>query len=591
MSKKKIIILFASIAFILAGMGFLISGQNQEDTKFQKSSDAYLDDLWKFYPTAATMAGYHKYDDRLENLSKKSLEKRREELDKYNQEFVAKIDKFKLSPETQIDHELIVDAIDREMLDHDSLVPWEYNPLFYNEILINSVRSLVSNESISMNKRLTSAEKRLGEFPRFLKRAKENLKTPPQLFTQVAIEQFSGIIKFYREELPQYYDQAPEIKSKIQATAAKAISALEEYHSFLQNELLPRSDGNFRLGDMAHRRLVRLNFKNSIPLEELIARAKADYKNIRREMFLVCIPFFKIMYPERNLEQLGTQYSEEQVWNSGIKGVLDKIEAEHVTREEFLDKIKTTVEELKAYFAENQMLEMPEVELPIEIMPAADRGQTYVRLIPPGAYEASTAYALQIAPLPESMAEDEVESYLEEYNNFMLPFWTVRKVFPGEFVPRFFSRKSQSVVRILFPNMPLIKGWPVYLEEKIVESGFGNWNLFLRLNQLKFRLRAVVDFLNDFNIHEGSMTKEQAIDYMMRGGFQTRAEAERKWVHIALNPCDAAYTYVGIQEIADMEKEYRKLKGISFDDKEFRSALLSYGPIPIRLLKQLILQQ
>ena len=166
----------------------------------------------------------------------------------------------------------------------------------------------------------------------------------------------------------------------------------------------------------------------------------------------------------------------------------------------------------------------------------------------------------------------------------------IRNVYPGSFAPSFYTKKYPSLVRNLYPNKPLIKGWPVYLEEMLIESGFGNYDLRLRLNQLKLYLRTVIDFLIEFNIHEGSMIKEQAIDYMVRGGFQSQSEAEMNWANVCMNPGDSAFAYVGIQEILDIEKEYKKLKGDSFSQKEFLQKLLSFGALPIRHLKTKVLQ-
>ena len=73
---RKTLTVLVILLFSLASSGWLFSQQNEEDQKFQKAVEQYLDALWKFYPTAATLAGYHKYDDKLEDLSKKNLEKR-----------------------------------------------------------------------------------------------------------------------------------------------------------------------------------------------------------------------------------------------------------------------------------------------------------------------------------------------------------------------------------------------------------------------------------------------------------------------------------------------------------------------------------
>jgi hypothetical protein len=588
---KKTLIPLSIVALVLMSIGILLSEQNEEDSKFEKFIQTYLDEMWKFYPTTATLAGFHKYDDELEDLGSRNIEKRHEALDNFNQEVVSKIDKFKLSPEFQIDHGMIVDSLDLELFNHEGLIPWEYDPLFYNNIFSNCIRSLLIKEFAPLDTRAKNAADRIKELPKLIKQAKENLKTPPQIFTETALYQFPAILNFYRNELPQLIAQIPrDAQSKLQTGLAKVIPALEDYQNFLQNVLLPRSTGNFRLGQQTHRRLIRLIFQQSIPLDELVARSKADYNNIRREMVLICIPFFKIMYPDINPDQLGATRSEEEVRNIMIKGVIDKIKGDHVTKDEFMDQIKTTAGEIKTFLLEKELLELPEEELNIESLPLESQGIAWTRLIRPGLYETSGPYTSQITPFPDDWGEEQTTSFLEEYNNFLLYFWTVRKIYPGQFVPFFYTKKYPSLVRNLYPNMPLIKGWPIYIENMLVDSGFGNYDLRLHLNQLKLYLKAVIDFQLDFNIHEGGMTKEQAIAYMTRGGFQTQAEAERKWNRLVLNPGDSAFPYVGIQEIMDMEKEYKKLKGAAFSQKEFLMKLLSYGALPIRHLKAKILE-
>lgn len=588
---KKIVIPLCILIIIFLSSPLVISQQNEEDVKFQKIIESYFDEMWKFYPTAATLAGYHKYDNKLEDLSSKNIEKRHEALDKFNQELVTKVDRLKLSPELQIDHEIMVDVLDLEFLKHESLLPWEYDPLFYNKILSNCIRSLLIKDFAPLDTRAKNAAERLKALLKLLKQSKENLKTPPQLFTETAIKQFPNILDFYKNQLPQLIETAPAAsKAKLQENLAKVIPALEDYQNFLQNELLPRSTGNIRLGEEAHRRLIRLTFQNDIPLPELIARAKADYNNIRREMFLVCIPFYKIMNPKIDLEHPPANLTEDQLINTTISHVLNNIKQDHTTKDKFINQIKISTEEIKTFLLDNQLVELPEENFNIEPMPQELQGKAWTRLISPEAYETSGAYTVQICPIPEDWQEDKINSFLEEYNNFLLYFWTVRNVYPGQFVPIFFTRQNPSLVRKLYPNMPLIKGWPLYIEEMLPKAGFGNYDLKLRFNQLKLRLRAAIDFELEFNIHEGGMTKDQAIAYMRRGGFQTEAEAERKWNHIILNPGDAAYAYVGLQEILDMEKEYKKLKGESFNQKEFLKKLLSYGALPIRHLKKKILE-
>lgn len=590
MRKKVIPLVIFLFAFLSAGL--LLSQKNDEDTKFQKTLDAYFDELWKFYPTAATMAGYHKYDGKLEDFSSSNLEKRLNSLDAFNKDFVTKVNKMGLSPDRQVDHEMILDALDLEILKHENLVPWEFNPLLYNDILANCIQSLFAKEFAPIESRAKNAELRLKDLPRLIKQAKDNLKTPPQIHTETAISQFSGIMNFYKNELPPLLEQAPaDIKPRLKDNLAKVIPALEDYQNFLKNELLPRSTGNFRLGQEAHSRLLRMILENSIPIQELIDRSKADFKNIKREMFFTCVPFYHIMDPKIDLRNPPPNLNEDQLYAAVISHVLNKLKREHVSKEEYINRVKTSAEEIKKFISENQLLELPADNLNIEPMPPAYQGITWTRLISPGAYETSGPYTIQITPIPEAWNEGQVNSFLVEYNNYLLYLWTAHKVFPGPFIPLFFTRKYPSLVRNLYPNQPLIKAWPFFFSETLLSAGFQTWDIRLRLHRLKLLLLAVIDFQLELNIHQGDTEKEKAMGYMTTQGFLTQDEAERKWNQILLKPGESAFAYTGYQEILDIQKEYKKIKGESYDQKEFMAKLLSYGAISLRQLKIKMLSQ
>jgi uncharacterized protein (DUF885 family) len=591
MRKRTVPLILFVISFAFLGLGLLLSQQNQEEAKFQKVMDAYLDAYWKFYPSAATLAGYHKYDNQLEDLSEKNIEKHHDELDVFSQDMVTKADKTKLGAETQIDYDILRNALDLELMRHENLLPWQYNPVFYNQIFTDSLRGLLTKEYAPLEARMKAAIERAKALPDLIKQAKTNLQTPPQIFTETAIKQFPGIVNYYKVEVPKLIEPAPaEMKSKFLSEWTKAVVALEDYQSFLQTQLLPKSTGNFRLGEQAHSRLLTLTSEFSIPAQELVARAKADSSNIRNAMGLVCLPYYKIMYPNINADQLAAQLGSDQALNVVIQGVLDKLKVEHPKKEDFIEEAKKTTGVIRSFIAEKQLLELPNIDLAIEAMPVSARGISLTRLLAPGAYETTGAYKLEVAPIPDDWTSEQATSFLEEYNQYYAPFWIVRSIFPGSFAPMSYTQKSGTLLRKLYPNMPLLRGWPVYVEEMLIYAGFENFMLRLRLSQLKNQLKIVMDFNLELNIHQGGMTKEQAIQYMTRVGFQSQVEAEQKWNRILLSPCDAAYAYIGYQEILDMEKDYRKVKGEAFSQKEFLQKLLSYGALPIRHLKAKLAQ-
>ncbi|NTV80065.1 MAG: DUF885 domain-containing protein, partial [Candidatus Aminicenantes bacterium] len=203
----------------------------------------------------------------------------------------------------------------------------------------------------------------------------------------------------------------------------------------------------------------------------------------------------------------------------------------------------------------------------------------------PGAFEAGGPYTLFVHPVPAEWSADDATSFMEEHNNYYMDFMVIQRIFPGSFVPAYFTRKDPSVIKRMAPNQAILKGWPVFLEDFLMESGYGNYDLRMRINQLKLLLKTVIDFQMDINVHEGTWTKEKVVEYMTVRGFMTKAEAERRWRQIVLSPGEGAQAYIGYQEILDMEKDARKLRGDAFSYKDFLQKLLSYGAIPLRTLK------
>ncbi len=585
MKKSKLLLLSAAILILLHPFGQALA-QSAEDGKFQKILETYLDEYWKFYPTQATLAGYYKYNDKLEDPSQSNVDKRDDLIKKINGDII-KLDRSKLSAENQQALNILFDYIDLEIIRLENLLPWDYNPLFYNDIIINSIHSLLTSDFAPLEARVKSATERAKQMPTLIKRARENLKTPAQAYTETALRQMPYIIDFYKTEAPNLVAEASEVtKQAFLAELNKVVALLEDYQRYLRNELLPRSTGNFRVQEV-HRRMIQRLSGSAISQEELIARATADVKNIRREMFLVCIPLHKMMYPEIDLEQL--QGDQDTIWNRVIRNVFDKIKAFHPTRDQLVSSIAAVAEKLRKFAEETKTFPVPAENLTIRPMPAYFSGVSPTRLIGPGAYETHGNYALEIMPIPPDWSEEKVKNFLEEYNNFYLEVLTAQKVFPGTFVPLTITKKASSLISRVFPNQALLLGWPVYLQENLIAAGYGDYDLRIRLNQLKLMLKTAMDFIIDLNIHQGGMTKEQVIRYLTVQGFQTEAEAERKWDYLVLNPGMGALPYVGLQEILDLEKDAQRTKGQAFNRAEFIARLISNGAVPIVQLRSRVI--
>ena len=105
----------------------------------------------------------------------------------------------------------------------------------------------------------------------------------------------------------------------------------------------------------------------------------------------------------------------------------------------------------------------------------------------------------------------------------------VHEAMPGHYLQLVHSNQFQAptMVRAIFQSGSMIEGWAVYMEQKMAEEGFGGPEV--KMQQLKMRLRVIVNAIIDQKIHAGKMTEKEAIDLMENEGFQQEGEAVAKW--------------------------------------------------------------
>ena len=158
------------------------------------------------------------------------------------------IDGSQLTGANSIDFRILKENIDYQIFRAEELKEPEWNPLVYMQSLANSLYLLVARDFAPAEKRIPSLRQRMEKIPEVIAQAKANLQHPPRIHTETAIEQTQGAINLVRTELAPLLDQAPQMKKELAPLQDKTAAALEDYKKWLQSDLLPRSDGDFRLG-------------------------------------------------------------------------------------------------------------------------------------------------------------------------------------------------------------------------------------------------------------------------------------------------------------------------------------------------------
>jgi hypothetical protein len=209
--------------------------------------DRFFDDYYfHFNPTQGTSAGFHQYDNKLEDYSRASVDEQIRVLHGLDKEFQ------KQAPSA--DRELVVNKIHADLLALETIRQWEKNPDVYSSGITNSVFTIMSRNYASQDERLKSVIAREQQMPAVFAAARANLKNPPRIYTEIAIEQLPGIVGFFQKDVPLAFDkvQDKQLLSSFKTSNDALIQLLKSYESFLKNELLAKSKGDFpyRRGDL-----------------------------------------------------------------------------------------------------------------------------------------------------------------------------------------------------------------------------------------------------------------------------------------------------------------------------------------------------
>ncbi|MDP9003246.1 MAG: DUF885 domain-containing protein, partial [Verrucomicrobiota bacterium] len=219
-----------------------------DDDRFQKLAADYIEQHLQTHPEEATQLGDHRFDDRLTDYSPETRTKElaaakafREKLNSFGADA-------KLTGPNGVDLRILKDSVDYQIFDLEELKDEDWNSLAYNQSLANGLYLIVAREFDSPEKRIPNLRRRMEGIPAVIAQAKANLKHSPKVHTETAIDQIQGAIGFVREGLNPLLDRAPEMKKELAPLQEKTALALEDYRKWLQEDLLPRSDGDFRLG-------------------------------------------------------------------------------------------------------------------------------------------------------------------------------------------------------------------------------------------------------------------------------------------------------------------------------------------------------
>jgi uncharacterized protein (DUF885 family) len=554
-----------------------------EDGRLAALFRTYLDEEFRLHPLFATQQGNHDFDDRLDDLSPAARGKDVDRAKAWLARLAKEIDFKKLSRDGQIDFEIWTHSLKYALWSAENDNRFEYDPRTYGEYVSDSVFLLLTQSTLPRERNVENAAGRIKSIPKVVAAAKAGLKNPPKILTEVAIKRNLGAIAFYEKDIYEFAQETPGAEP-LATPCRAAVKALKDYQTWLEKDLLPKSTGEWRLGKDRFARKLELELDAGLSADEVVAIAEAEAERVEREMYYVAKQLWSKLFPGAALPP-----DDGAGRRATITGVLDELGKAHGTPETLVDDARKTVEKIKAFIRDRKVLTLPEPDTcRVIAMPEFQRGfsAAYLNPAPPLDPKADSLYA--VAPPPKDWPAARRETFFREYNSSMLQILTIHEAYPGHYVQLAYSNRCPSLVRKVLWSGSFAEGWAVYTEQMMLDQGYGDGDPGLRLHQLKFYIRAVLNAILDNKMHCAAMTDADALKLLVGRGFQTEAEAVGKIARAKQSSTQLSTYFVGRTAFYRLRQAVQRARGPAFDLGRFHEAVLGHGTLPVKYLPELV---
>ncbi|SPE41862.1 conserved hypothetical protein [Candidatus Sulfopaludibacter sp. SbA3] len=535
------------------------------DAEFAKLADRYFEEaVYRYDPVSGTSAGFHQYDSLLPSGSKKEIEAQVAVLKKYLAQ-VRGFDAQGLSPTAAADRELVLAQIQGTLLTLETIRPWEKNPDVYSSGASSAIFVIMSRSFAPPAERLKAAIARERLIPRTLQSARENLKNPPRIYTEIALEQLPGNISFFQNDVPAAFKQVSDaaLLAEFKKSNQAVIDALNAYQEYLKTNVLLRSQGDFRLGAEIYSRKLLYDEMVDTPLDRLLA---IGFDNLRKN--------------QAEFQRVAARIDAKRPPSE----ILQDLEKDHPAPDQLLDTFRGVLGGLRDWIAEHHILTVPSPVLPIvEETPPFERALTFASMDTPGPFERVAKEAFFNVTLPEpNWPKEQVEEHMEGFNRGTVISTAVHEVYPGHYTQFLWLSQAPSKVRKLIGCSSNAEGWAHYTEQMMLDEGYGNGDLKLRLGQLQDALLRNARYIVGIEMHTGRMTYEQGIDFFVKEGYQTRANGERETKRGTSDPTYLYYT-LGKLEILKLREDYKQPL------QTFHDNFMKQGFPPLKIVRRALL--
>lgn len=521
---------------------------------FKELTDKILEFWWRVSPVSATFEGIHKYDHELGKYEKDFLMEVNEKEKDYLRQ-LKDIEQTPLTDDEKLDYTILTSTIEEGIKEFEEIRMWEKSPGTYSSAGLYGIFILAIRNFAPVKERMASILARLKQVPRVIEEGKKNLKNSPEIYTKVAIEEIQGGIGFFNGFIPKFAEQVPEMKDEVIKASTVAGEAFENYLKFLKEEYLAQSRGEFAIGKGLFDYKLKAGHMLDWNSDDLLSIGEETLNNVKAE-----------------LNKIAQEIDPTKNWVD----IVEDLKSQHPKAEELSEYYRQEMTRARDFVIEKDIVAIPpEAGLEMIDTPEFERPTIpYAAYMPPAPFEKEQKGFFYVTPTDK-------EEQLRGHSIYSIPIVALHEGYPGHHLQLLRANRVDSKVRKVYGTTVFIEGWALYCEELLYDLGYYK-DPRMRLMQLKDELWRACRVTIDVKLHTKQMSYEEAVNFLVDVAKLQKVNAEAEVKRYTSTPTQPMSYVIGKKQVMELKKEY---KGSL---KEFHDKLLSFGSIPVKLIRERI---
>jgi uncharacterized protein (DUF885 family) len=549
------------------------------DTEFRQLADEYLAGFLAWRPQTGTGLGFHQYDGKITDFSKASVYSELARLRAMDN----RLDQFQpagLSKVGLSDYRILRNAIKREIFSFEEMKLYWENPMTYAGAL--DVNIYIKRNFAPLRERVRSLTAILRKAPDIMAAARENLvESLPRPHIETAIEQANGAADFLGKDLVEALGEFKEetLLGEFRTANTRAIDELRGYAKYLKETKLPMANDHYALGRDRYIKLLDYGEMVVLPPERLLDLGMEELKR-KQKVF------------EETAKQIDPARKAIDVFK--------EIQKDHPTAQNLIPDTAKDLEMIRQFVLDHKIITIPSnVRAHVAETPQFMRATSFASMDTPGPFETKATEAFYyVTPVESNWPAAQQDEWLTAFNYYTTDIVSIHEAYPGHYI-QFLCLNASRATKLekIFNSYAFTEGWAHYTEQMMVDEGFGkdstgkdgSRGAKYLLAQTDEALLRICRLCVSIRMHCQNMSVDEATKFFQENAYYEEKPARQEAIRGTFDPEYLYYT-LGKLQIFKLREDYRQQEGAKFSLRKFHDEMLRHGSPPIRLLREVLLQ-